>query len=134
MVVDASRLGLGTVLAQKECKEEKGGNIVAFVSRTLTDVETKDVARQSEKHFRRYYFATWGSKVISTENQINNWDCSKRLVADFFKPTYIMHFVMHLVNLSYDISIRGSVYSSSLYSFRIICVTLLYFALFFSRN
>ena len=36
---------------KKEYKEEKGSNIVALVSRTLTDVETKDVARQSEKHF-----------------------------------------------------------------------------------
>ena len=31
-------------------------------------------------------------------------------VSGFVKPHYIMHLVMHLICLSYDISVRGSIY------------------------
>ena len=41
LVVDASPVGLGAILAQKDNKEDQGGKIVAYASRALTDVETR---------------------------------------------------------------------------------------------
>ena len=41
LVVDASPLGLGEILTQKDSLEEEGGIIVANASRTLTDVEQR---------------------------------------------------------------------------------------------
>ena len=41
LIVDASPVGLGAILAQKENKEDGGGRIVAYVSRGLSDVESQ---------------------------------------------------------------------------------------------
>ncbi|KAI0210788.1 hypothetical protein LSAT2_004428 [Lamellibrachia satsuma] len=41
LIVDASPVGLGAILAQKESEEEEGGRIAAYASRALSEVEQR---------------------------------------------------------------------------------------------